>query len=84
MPETYAQRKGAVLKSLGNVKRQLNAANGQLEQVRREAARLSSRKTLITPDQLVRLMNEWSDMSKAFNSVSYSLTQLATVAKSYL
>lgn len=84
MAETYAQRRNAVLKSLGNVKRQLNLCNGQLEQARREAVRLSDRKTIITPDQLVKLMNEWADTVKAINSVSYALAQLSTVARSFL
>lgn len=84
MPETYAQRRNAVLKQVGAVKRQLNLCNGQLEQARREAVRLSTRKTMITPDQIVKLMNEWSDTVKAINSVSYSLAQLSTIAKTYL
>jgi len=84
MSETYAQRRNAVQKQLGNVKRQLNLCNGQLEQARREAARLSNRKTIVTPDQLVKLMNEWSDAVKAINSVSYALAQLGTIARSFL
>jgi len=84
MSETYAQRRNAVQKQLGATKRQLNLCNGQLEQARREAVRLSSRKTIVTPDQLVRLMNEWGDTVKAINSVSFSLAQLATIARSFL
>lgn len=84
MSETYAQRKNAVLKQLGAVKRSLNKANGDLEVVRREAVRLSDRKTLITPDQLVKLSQEWSDALKTYNATSAAIAQLNIVAKSYL
>lgn len=84
MSETYAQRRNAVQKQLGAVKRALNLANGQLEQTRREAVRLADRKTLISPDQLVRLSQEWSDTLKAYNAASAAIAQLNIVAKSYL
>lgn len=84
MPESYAQRKNAVQRSLGQVKRSLNQANGQLEKVRREAMRLSERKTIITPDDLVKLGGLWADTLKVYNTASNSLTQLLTVARSYL
>lgn len=84
MSETYAQRRNAVLKQLGAVKRALNKANGDLELCRREAVRLSDRKTLITPDQLVKLSQLWSDTLKTYNAASASLAQLNIVAKSYL
>lgn len=84
MSETFAQRRNAVRKALGAFKRSANLANGQLEQARREAVRLSDRKTIITPDQLVRLTQEWSDTLKAYNAASGILAQLLIVAKSYL
>lgn len=84
MSETYAQRRNAVLKQLGAVKRALNLANGDLEKVRREAVRLSDRKTLITPDQLVNLSKDWSDTLKSYNAASAAIGQLNIVAKSYL
>lgn len=84
MSETYAQRRNAVLKQLGAVKRALNLANGDLEKVRREAVRLSDRKTLISPDQLVNLSKDWSDALKSYNAASSAIGQLNIVAKSYL
>ena len=84
MSETYAQRRNAILKQLGAVKRSLNLSNGQLEQVRREAVRLSDRKTIITPDQLVRLGQEWSDTLKAYNATSAAMAQLLIIAKSFV
>jgi len=84
MTESYASRKRAVLRQVGAVKRSLNSLNGQLEQVRREAVRLGSRKTPITPDQLVRLSQEWSDVIKALNATSGQIQQLNVIAASYL
>lgn len=82
--ESYASRKRAVLRQLGAVKRALNQANGQLEQTRREAVRLGTRKTPITPDQLVKLSAEWSDTLKAYNAASAQIAQLNIIARSYL
>lgn len=82
--ESYASRKRAVLRQVGAVKRSLNQANGQLEQVRREAVRLGNRKTPITPDQLSKLSQEWSDVLKSFNATSAQIAQLNIIAKSYL
>lgn len=58
--------------------------NGQLEQVRREAVRLSSRKTIITADQLKRLNTEWGDLATSANSVAKQLSSLSTVAAAYV
>lgn len=84
MSETYAQRRNAVKKQVGAVKRSLNQSNGQLEKVRREAARLADRKTIITPDQLVNLSQVWADTLKAYNASSAAIAQLNIVARSFV
>jgi Mg2+ and Co2+ transporter CorA len=82
--ETYAKRRDTILRQLGAVKRSLNQMNGQLEQVRREAVRLSSRKTIITADQLRRLNTEWGDLATSANAVAKQLTSLSTIAAAYV
>lgn len=82
--ETYAKRRDAILRQVGSCKRALNQLNGQLEQVRREAVRLSSRKTIITADQLKRLNTEWGDVATSANAVAKQLTALSTTAAGYV
>ena len=82
--ETYAKRRDTILRQLGTVKRSLNRMNAELEQVRREAVRLSNRKTIITADQLKRLNTEWGDMAASANAVVKQLTSLSTLAAAYV
>jgi len=84
MAETYAKRKQSVLRQVGAVKRSLNQANGRLEVVRREMKRLGERKTIITPDDLVKVGKQWQDASANYNQVAFELTKLFTIARSYL
>lgn len=82
--ETYAKRRDAILRQLGAVKRSLNQLNGQLEQVRREAVRLSSRKTIITADQLRRLNTEWGDLAASSTTAAKQLSALSVMAAAYV
>lgn len=66
------------------MKRALNSLNGQLEQVRREAVRLSNRSTPITPDQLVKLNTEWGDVVSSSEVARKALETLSTVAYTYV
>jgi len=82
--ESYAQRKGAVLRSVRQVKSFLRANDTLLERTQREADRLSKRKTLITPQSLDRLIANYEDLVKSINGTDTALTSLAQIARSYL
>ncbi len=84
MAETYAQRKNAVLKAVRTYKRSLNNLNAVLEKARREASRLSDRKTLITPESLNRLYALDDSIASATNVVVNAEATLSKVAGSYL
>ena len=84
MAETYAQRKAAVKKSLRTYKRGLNSLNAELEKARREADRLSDRKTLITPESLEKLYSLDNSIVQAMNAVVTMESNLSKVAGSYL
>jgi len=82
--ETYAQRKGAVLRQVRQTKQALRSLDTQLEKTEREAERLSKRKTLITPSSLDRLIADFEDVVRATNTADGALVSLAQIARSYL
>lgn len=82
--ETYAQRKGAVLRQVRSLKRALTTLNAALERARREADRLSKRKTLITPESLGTIQKRNDEIFSAINGVQAQEAMLNGVAQSYL
>jgi len=84
MAETYAQRKSAVLRQVRTLKSALRTLDTQVEKVQREADRLSHRKTMITPDSLLHIIDDFSSLAKAANAADYQLGALSQVAASYL
>lgn len=82
--ETYSQRKAAVRKALRECKRQLNLNNTLLEKCRRENDRLIDRKTLVTPDSILKLEQLWNSTVLSSNGTTAALTRLMVIARSYL
>lgn len=82
--ETYTQRKNAVLRQVRTLKRALNGLNAALEKARREADRLSQRKTLITPESLETLQRRDDEIINQVNLVQAAETTLNELAASYL
>jgi len=84
MASSYAQRKAEIKRALRQTKSSLNVSNAMLEKTRREADRLITRKTMITPDSLDTLSKHWDATVISANAVTTSLTRLFTLARSYL
>lgn len=82
--ETYAQRKNAILRQVRSLKRTLTVVNTALEIVRREADRLSNRKTIITPDVLLKLGTKWTTTLNSVNGVATVLQALIQLARAFL
>ncbi len=82
--ETYAQRKGAVLREVRSVKKALNSLNAVLEKSRREASRLADRKTLITPESLETLQRRNDEIFAGTNRVQAAEAVLNEIAASFL
>jgi ribosomal protein S19 len=84
MAESYTQRKSAVKRQISATRNLLSRVNARLETMRREAKRLSERKTLITPESLDKLIQLYNDMIQEVNGVDTALVNLTTVARTYL
>lgn len=84
MAESYSQRKSAVKRQISQTRALLSRVNARLEKFRREAKRLSERKTLITPASLDTLIQYYNDMIQEVNNVDTALVNLTTVARTYL
>jgi len=82
--ETYAQRKGAILREVRSVKKALNSLNASLEKARREAARLAERKTIITPESLETLQRRNDEIFNGTNRVQAAEAVLNEIAASFL
>jgi len=82
--ESYAQRKNAVLRQVRILRRALTGLNTALEKARREADRLSERKTLISPESLETIQKRDDEIFAAVNGVQAAEAILNELAASYL
>ena len=84
MAETYAQRKAAVITALRQTRRAYRMADTAGERLERNLDRLILRKTLITPDSLVKAMDEYAEYAGKVSAIGIPFTNTALIARSYV
>jgi hypothetical protein len=84
MAETYAQRKSAVRAQARAVRKTLRTVDSQVELLQRNVARLNNRKTLITPESLISISDQTTELNRRLDAYDTALANLAQVSASYL
>ena len=84
MAESYAQRKTQVLSQARNLRKALRSLDTQVEVMQRSVADLNNRKTIITPDSLLRINDQLSDLNRRMDAVDNAFAATLQVAQSFL
>lgn len=71
MAESYTQRKATVLKSVRGIRQRYRIADSAGEKLERELDRLVTRKTLITPDALSKMVSLLDAYTQAVQEIQY-------------
>lgn len=84
MSESYAQRKSQVLAQARNLRKALRHLDAQVEVMQRAVFDLNNRKTIITPDSLIRISDMLTELNRRMDGVDNSFATVAQVAQSFL
>jgi phosphoglucomutase len=80
MASTYVQQKRAIVKSLRRVRQLYRQANTQDAKLHRKLDSLIRRKTLITPEQLMRMVIIYESVVRFYNGMSTAIGETVTIA----
>jgi hypothetical protein len=80
MAETYAQRKAVVVKSLRGIRNRYRVADTAGEKLERTLDRLLERKTLISPEQLARVVDQYETYLSAVQQVQNPIADTVSVS----
>ena len=84
MAETYAQRKNAVINALRRTRRSYRLADSAGERLERALDRLILRKTLISPDSLVKAMDFYVDYAKKCSDIGVPFTGAHLLSRTFV
>lgn len=84
MAETYAQRKSAIKAQARSVRKALRTVDSQVELLQRSISKLNDRKTIITPESLININDQITELNRRLDGFDRAVANLAQVAASYV